>query len=84
MVCLDILIHGGCLSDVSVRALACDIQSEFPNCKINLRTISPSDKVPSGIMVLPAFLLDGRLLATGIPRKDWLVAQLRERVEKDG
>ena len=31
-----------------------------------------------GILAFPAFLLDGRILVTGIPRKDWLLAKLRE------
>lgn len=74
---LDIFVHGGCLSELSARTLAQEIQSELPNWDINVRTAIPGDTDLSGVVVFPAFLLDGRILTTGIPRKDWLVAKLR-------
>jgi hypothetical protein len=33
-----------------------------------------------GLVVLPAFVLNGKVLAVGVPRKEWLFRQLRERV----
>lgn len=74
---LDILVHGGCLSELSARTLAQEIQRELPNWDINVRTTTPGDTDLSGVVVFPAFLLDGRILTTGIPRKDWVVAKLR-------
>lgn len=74
---LDILVHGGCLSELSARTLAQEIQSELPDWKIDVRTAKPGDADLFGVLVFPAFLLDGRILTTGIPRKDWLVGKLR-------
>ncbi len=74
---LDILVHGGCLSELSARTLAQEIQSELPDWHIDVRTAKPGDTDLFGVLVFPAFLLDGRILTTGIPRKDWLVAKLR-------
>ncbi len=74
---LDILVHGGCLSELSARSLAQEVRNEFPNWHINVRTAEQADTTLYGVLVFPAFLLDGRILTTGIPRKDWLVAKLR-------
>lgn len=74
---LDILVHGGCLSEHSARSLAEEIRHELPNWDITVKTAVPGDPDLSGVIVFPAFLLDGRVLATGAPRKDWLVERLR-------
>lgn len=74
---LDILVHGGCLSEHSARSLAEEIRHELPNWDITVKTAVPGDPDLSGVIVFPAFLLDGRVLATGVPRKDWLVERLR-------
>lgn len=75
---LDILVHRGCLSEQSARTLAREIQHELPDWHIDVRPAEREDAGSSGILVFPAFLLDGRILATGIPRKDWLLEKLRE------
>mgnify|MGYP001570563903 FL=1 len=31
-----------------------------------------------GVIVAPAFVLDGTIIAVGVPRKEWLVAKLQE------
>jgi hypothetical protein len=75
---LDILVHRGCLSELSARTLAQEIQHELPDWRIDVRPAEKQDSDLLGILAFPAFLLDGRVLATGIPRKDWLLAKLRE------
>lgn len=75
---LDILVHRGCLSEQPARTLAQEIQQELPDWHIDVRPAEKQDTDSLGILAFPAFLLDGRILATGIPRKDWLLAKLRE------
>lgn len=75
---LDILVHRGCLSEQSARALAQEIQQELPALHIDVCVASKEDCDALGILVFPAFLLDGRVLATGIPKKGWLLAKLAE------
>lgn len=75
---LDILVHRGCLSEQSARTLAQEIQHELPDWRIDVRPAEKQDSDLLGILAFPAFLLDGKILATGIPRKDWLLAKLRE------
>jgi thioredoxin len=75
---LDILVHRGCMSEQSVGALAQEIQHELPNWQIDVRAAEKQDTDSLGILAFPAFLIDGQVLAIGIPRKDWLLARLRE------
>ncbi|MDP3092911.1 MAG: hypothetical protein Q8N04_19740 [Nitrospira sp.] len=75
---LDILVHQGCLSERSARTLAQEIQQELPDWHIDIRAASKENCDALGVLVFPAFLLDGRILATGIPRKEWLLARLKE------
>lgn len=75
---LDILVHRGCLSEQSARALAQEIQQELPAWHIDVRAASKEDCDALGVLVFPAFLLDGRVLATGIPKKGWLLNKLAE------
>ena len=74
---LDILVHGGCLSEHSARSLAEEIRHELPHWDIIVKPAVAGDPDLSGGIVFPAFLLDGRVLATGVPKKDWLVERLR-------
>ena len=75
---LEIVVHRGCLSEQSVRTLAREIQHELPNWDIDVRLAEQEDTDMIGIVVFPAILLDGQILATGVPRKEWLLAKLRE------
>ena len=75
---LDILVHRGCLSEQSARTLAQEIQQELPDWHIDIHAASKENCDALGVLVFPAFLLDGRILATGIPRKEWLLARLKE------
>ncbi|MCS6329755.1 MAG: hypothetical protein H8K06_22170 [Nitrospira sp.] len=75
---LDILVHRGCLSEQSALDLAQEIQQELPGWHIEVRAASKEDCNFLGVWVFPAFLLDGRVFATGIPKKGWLLAKLAE------
>lgn len=74
---LDILVHGGCLSEQPARVLAHELQCEFPSWHIDVRTAGSIDQDQFGVLAFPAFLLEGRIVTTGIPKKDWIVAKLR-------
>ena len=74
---LDILVHGGCLSEQSARTLANEIRGELPGWEIAIRSAELCDADLLGVLVFPAFLVEGRILTTGIPQKEWLVAKLR-------
>ncbi len=75
---LEILVHRGCLSEQSARTLAHEIQQVLPRWQIDVRPAEKRDTESLGILVFPAFVLQGRVLVTGIPQKEWLLARLRE------
>lgn len=80
---LEILVHRGCLSQLTVSGLAREIKADLPVWNIVVRQVAEEESRSLGIIVLPAFMLEGKIIATGVPKKDWLVARLRES-EGDG
>lgn len=74
---LTILIHRGCLSDRSVQRLAEEIRIHLPDWSVEITPAELTEE-SRGIMAFPAFIAEGVLLATGLPRTDWLVNRLRE------
>jgi len=74
---LDIVFHGGCLSEGPARRLAFHLQHEFPDWHINVRAAEPVDRDQLGVVTFPVFLFNGHIVTIGFPRKDWLVAELR-------
>lgn len=75
---LDILVHRGCMSELSARSLARELQQELPAWHIDVRAGEVGDTDSLGILVFPALVLEGRVLVTGIPQKEWLLTRLRE------
>ena len=76
---LDILVHGGCLSEGPIRRLALDLQHELPKWQIDVRTVESVDRDRLGVVAFPVFLCNGHVVATGFPQKDWLLAELWAR-----
>ena len=74
---LEILVHRGCLSEQAARRLAQELQLVLPEWRINVRHAQQRDADVLEIVVFPAFVLEGRVLVTGIPEKEWLLSQLR-------
>lgn len=63
---------------MSIRKLAEEIQEELPDWKIEVQPAEEHTDCDA-ILAFPAFLVDGQVLATGLPRKDWLLERLKER-----
>lgn len=49
----------------------------LPEWRIDVRHAQQRDTDVLEIVVFPAFVLEGRVLVTGIPEKEWLLSQLR-------
>jgi len=73
---LTILAHQGCLSIRSVQKLAEEIRGQLPDWTIELIPAELSAE-SSGLVAFPAFLVDGTLVATGLPEREWLLKRLR-------
>ena len=74
---LDILVHGGGLSEGPVRRLALDLQRELPKWQIDVRIAESVDRDRLGVVAFPVFLCNGHTVTSGFPQKDWLLAKLR-------
>ena len=75
---LEIFIHQGCASEQSARLVANEIQREFPAWEISMRQLGETRAESLGIIAAPTFVLDGRIVAVGVPRTEWLLKTLRE------
>ena len=80
MALLEIFLHPGCLSESAALALGREILSVCPDLAVRICTLPEMrDRAEAlGITVMPALVLNGKIIAVGAPRKDWLVAKLRE------
>ena len=74
---LEILVHSGCLSEQSARTLAQAIRQELPAWEVDVRSPEQRDIQTRGIAAFPAFLVNDRIVSTGVPTKDWLLNELR-------
>lgn len=52
-----------------------------PDLRMEIRLLPQAqDRAEAvGIMVTPAFVLNGEIIAVGVPKKEWLVAKLNAR-----
>ncbi len=73
---LDILVHRGCLSEPSIRTLASELKLDLPHWDISVRAPTHCDEDLHGTIISPAFLVNDRVLVTGLPKKDWLLSRL--------
>lgn len=75
---LEVFVHPGCLSEAPARALANELQTLCRDLTIHIRALLESqDRADAlGIIVTPAFVFNGKLIAVGVPRKEWLMRRL--------
>ncbi len=83
MVCMELLeifLHQGCLSESAALALGREVLTAYPDLAVRICTFPEMrDRAEElGITVMPAFVLNGKIIAVGVPRKEWLVAKLQE------
>lgn len=75
---LEVFVHRGCLSEQPALKLANEIQEEFPAWQV--KVVDSQDRARTlGVIAFPAFVLNGNVLAVGIPRKEWLMRLLRQQ-----
>ncbi len=70
---LEIFVHGGCKSEPGALALANEIRLEFPSWRVIIHHCEGDRARTLGILITPAFVLNGALVAVGVPRKEWLI-----------
>ncbi|MBI4400725.1 MAG: thioredoxin family protein [Nitrospirae bacterium] len=83
MAVLQVFVHHGCMSGQHARVLAEEIMKHCPGLQVEV--VEDQHRAQAlGVVVLPAFVLNGKVIAVGVPRKEWLVRKLRERNQRAG
>jgi hypothetical protein len=75
---VDFYFHDGCLSQQSVRLLAREIQQDCPAWHIALHPLLKEETQPLGFHVLPTIMINGNTVASGVPKKGWLLEKMNE------
>ncbi len=80
MAMLEAFVHPWCRSEPHALALAEEMQRECPCCHVQICP-APANRDRISVLdlfVLPAFVMNDRLLAVGVPGREWFVRRLRE------
>lgn len=80
---VDFYVHSGCLSEQSILSLAVELLELFPTWTVTVHQLAGNDAVTKGFPVLPATVINGRTVATGVPNKEWLLRKVGESVQPD-
>ena len=78
---LAIYVSDDCWSCAESRRIAAEVADEFPEVDVLLIDME-SGPLPAAVFAAPTYLLDGRVLFLGNPRREELWQQLRERQHK--
>ncbi len=78
MATVEIFVHVGCKSEREALTLADAIRLEFPSWQVLIRHCEEDRARTLGILIAPSFVLNGELVAVGVPRKEWLLCSLRK------
>jgi predicted thioredoxin/glutaredoxin len=82
---LDIYLDQNCFGCDQAEALAADIDGWFPQVRVVIHWLSTELRLPTGVVAVPAFLLEGRLIQYGTPERQQITnAVLRALGVDDG
>ncbi|MBX3308292.1 MAG: hypothetical protein KF751_19775 [Nitrospira sp.] len=75
---VDFYVHSGCLSEKSILSLAVEVLKLDPTWTVTVHQLAEPDIERQGFAVLPAIVINGRTVATGVPNKEWLLRKMGE------
>ncbi len=75
---MDFYFHDGCLSEQPILFLAREVRRECPSWTIVIHPLLEHEAKAMGFDALPIIVMNGETLATGIPKKDWLLEKMGE------
>ncbi|HSM56962.1 MAG TPA: hypothetical protein VK879_12495 [Candidatus Sulfomarinibacteraceae bacterium] len=83
MLKLQIFVTDDCWSCEESRRIAAETQARFEAVEVTLLDLQ-SDERPSSVFAAPTYLLNGRVISLGNPRREDLWAQLAQRNDNLG
>jgi hypothetical protein len=75
---MDFYFHEGCLSHRSINLLVSELQRDYPAWHIAIHPLGEDEAKAMGFHVLPAIVTNGKTMAIGLPKKDWLLEKMKE------
>ena len=79
MVKLQIFITDDCWSCEESRRIAAETEARFTDVEVRLVDLM-SDERPSNVFAAPTYVLDGRVISLGNPRREELWGQLVQQI----
>ena len=84
---LDIYVDDGCLSCERAEGLAQEVQQWFGNLQVAIHRLQGGGSLPNGVVAVPAYVLDGRVIQYGTPERrqigQALIDAISARVRND-
>jgi hypothetical protein len=75
---IDFYFHEGCPSEHSILLLAKEIEQVCAAWSVRVHPLAGSDVKTLGFAVLPTIAINGRVIASGMPKEAWLLAKIHE------
>lgn len=73
---LEIVVAADCHGCREARALAHDLRDRLPALDVDLIELDGGRPAPLGVVATPTYLLDGRVISLGNPRREWLLEEI--------
>ena len=81
---LEIYVAPDCPPCVEARAIATDIRSLLPWLRVELVELDGRRWAPPGVVATPTYLLDGKVVSLGNPRRERLVRMIADNTDRGG
>lgn len=83
MVKLEIYVMDDCWSCEESRRIAAEAQSRFVGVEVALLDLE-SDRRPPEVFAAPTYVLDGKIISLGNPRREELWQQITQKIHNNG
>ena len=81
---LRVFVEAGCRNCDWALRLAQDVRERFPEVGVEVVDVAdPSLERPEEVFAVPTFVLDGRVLSLGNPRRSKLVSDIAVALERE-
>lgn len=81
---LRVFVEAGCRNCDWALRLAQDVHERFPELDLEVVDVAdPSSERPEDVFAVPTFVLDGRVLSLGNPRRSKLVSDVAAALERE-
>ena len=77
---LDIYVDDSCQGCERAEGLAVEVQQWFRSLRVAVHRLQPGASLPRGVVAVPAYVLDGRVIQYGTPEREQIGEALIEAI----